>query len=80
MRIFARLLIFGGTTLFIVLLAYVSLTGGGLRTMHNRSVIKAASQDCPGQKDEYGNCLEASYRSAYYRNFYFDNSSYGRGK
>ena len=76
-----RGLIIGGVALTIGTTSYISATGVGLGGIHNKEVIQAASRDCPsGRKDEFGNCIERNYRSAYYRSYYFDNSSYGKGK
>jgi hypothetical protein len=78
---FTRALILGGTAMVLGSVYYLSAAGAGMQGIHNRKIIKIASQDCPsGRVDEFGNCLERNYRSAYYRSYYFDNSSYGRGK
>lgn len=80
MRTTGRLIILIGLLLVIGLTFYISANGAGLKSIYNAKIIKQASQNCPGQVDEFGNCLVPNYRSAYYRDYYFDNSSYRKGK
>ena len=68
-----------GIILLVGVIYMVSATGLGLKGIHNAKIMKQANKGCP-EVDEFGNCLTRSYRSAYYRDYYFDNSSYGRGK
>ncbi len=80
MKQVGRMIMLVGVTLLLGLTFYLSSYGVGLKSIYDAKIIKAASQNCPGKVDEFGNCMVQNYRSAYYRDFYFDNSSYRKGK